>query len=122
MVERPDIFVECDIIMEFKYKNMLEDCNIRIVIAENEYYDILGYTITKIVETDKNNKILKQRKVIYIDEICISESARNQGIGKKLTENVIEYGRSINAESMELGVLDFNYNAIEFYESIGMKA
>jgi len=120
--ERPDVYVECNNIMEVKeYQNMLEDCSIRIVIAENEYCDILGYTITKIVEVGENNKVLKPRKVIYIDELCVSESVRRQGIGKKLTEDVIEYGRNINAESMELGVWEFNYNAIEFYESFGMK-
>ena len=39
----------------------------------------------KIVE---DNKYLKYRKILYIDDICVDKKFRNQGIGKKMYEKV----------------------------------
>ena len=72
----------------------------------------------KIVE---DNKYLKYRKILYINDICVDKKFRNQGIGKKMYEKVFQKAKELKCNSVELMVWGFNKNAIRFYKSLGMK-
>ena len=53
----------------------------------------------KIVE---DNKYLKYRKILYIDDICVDKKFRNQGIGKKMYEKVFQKAKELKCNSVEL--------------------
>jgi GNAT superfamily N-acetyltransferase len=44
---------------------------------------------------------------------------RNNGIGSKLFDEVIRYGKKIGAQRISWNVIDWNQSAIKFYESKG---
>ncbi|MEX2105038.1 MAG: GNAT family N-acetyltransferase, partial [Bacilli bacterium] len=63
----------------------------------------------------------RQRKYIFVDDFCVEENHRGQGIGRALFQFLIEYAKEISATHIELGVAEFNTGALLFYESLGMK-
>lgn len=68
----------------------------------------------------KNIDLLKDRYYAYIDEICIKETFRRQGLGKILFEYIYNLVKNKGADSLELGVWSFNKVALEFYKAMGM--
>lgn len=79
---------------------------------------MLGYAFCIVKET-KDNILLHDRKVLYLDDLCVNTEARGRGIGRKLMEKVQSHAQDIGANSIELNVWDFNKSAIEFYKHCG---
>ena len=46
---------------------------------------------------------------------------RGKGIGSKLFDNVILYAKKLGAKRISWNVIDWNKNAIDFYENRGAK-
>jgi GNAT superfamily N-acetyltransferase len=57
-------------------------------------------------------------KCVFLEDIIITESFRQQGIGKKLFDEVAKVAKEMNAPRMEWQVLDWNEPAIKFYQKI----
>ena len=56
---------------------------------------------------------------IHLEDLIVTESNRNMGIGKALYGKVIKYAYTKNYKRVAWEVLDWNTNAIAFYESTG---
>ncbi|SMN21805.1 similar to Saccharomyces cerevisiae YMR069W NAT4 N alpha-acetyl-transferase, involved in acetylation of the N-terminal residues of histones H4 and H2A [Maudiozyma saulgeensis] len=89
----------------------------------DEPYLFMSFMLTNEDEFDG-----KEISVIYLYEIQLLSIIRKQGIGSKLiNENLLNCSKEIylvNNKSfigIELTVFSDNYNAINFYKSIGMK-
>ena len=85
---RNDIYKNVDplTIEEFK-SDMQNDQNIYLVaVLENKVIGICFSTIKEI----SNNKIMKDRKILHIEDICVDTSKRNNGIGTKLYNALIK--------------------------------
>ena len=54
-------------------------------------------------------------KCLFLEDIIVKENVRNKGYGKKLFNAVIEVAKNTGVKRMEWQVLDWNKNAIEFY-------
>lgn len=89
-----------------------------VFVAENESGFVCGYVFC-IVRITENNSILKDRHELYIDDLCVDESCRGQGIGRRLFEYVEEYVQTNNFDSITLNVWSLNASAIRFYEKCG---
>lgn len=61
------------------------------------------------------------RKTLYLEDIFISESYRNKGIGKLFFNRLLKISEKEKCGRMEWCVLDWNINAIEFYNKLGAK-
>jgi GNAT superfamily N-acetyltransferase len=61
------------------------------------------------------------RSTLYLEDIYISASHRNKGIGKQLFAKLIETAKAQGCGRMEWCVLDWNTNAIKFYDNLGAK-
>jgi len=61
------------------------------------------------------------RKTLYLEDIFISSDYRNKGIGKMLMKELEKIARKNGCGRMEWCVLDWNTNAINFYEKLGAK-
>ena len=117
--KRPDLYKENSTPVEQKFfESQLVDAKQHIFVAAIGN-DIVGVIVTKEEETAENS-FVKARKVLVINSLCVAETHRKRGIGKKLTKYVFDFGRSLRVDSIELGVSEKNTSAIEFYRSIGM--
>ena len=56
-------------------------------------------------------------KTLHLEDLIITERMRNNGIGSKLFDEVIRYGKKIGAQRISWNVIDWNQSAIKFYES-----
>ncbi|PKR85595.1 GNAT family N-acetyltransferase [Heyndrickxia camelliae] len=116
---RPDLYKENSTPVEQEFfESQLIDDKQHIFVATLGH-DIVGVVVTKEEEVTENS-FVKARKVLYIKSLCVIETHRKKGIGKKLTKYVFDFGRSLKVDSIELGVSEENTSAIEFYRSLGM--
>ena len=80
---------------------------------------VLGYTFCQITEV-KEDRLLQDRKTLYIDDLCVDEAARGKHIGSALFEFVRDYAKSIGCHAITLNVWEGNDSAIHFYQNMGM--
>jgi len=59
-------------------------------------------------------------KSLHLEDLIVSRNFRNQGIGKALYNKVMTYAAQENVNRVEWVVLDWNKNAINFYEKSGV--
>ena len=94
----------------------VDDCGEK---ADRKKERVLGYVFCIIQET-KGAKCIFDHKTLYIDDLCVDESARGKGVGKILYDYAVEYARSIGCHNVTLHVWDKNPGARTFYEKMGM--
>ena len=58
-------------------------------------------------------------KALYLDDLYVKETFRNQAIGKMLFDAVLLYAKNNHCNKMRWLVSKWNTNAIGFYKSIG---
>lgn len=61
-----------------------------------------------------------QGKSLHLEDLVVRESFRGKGVGQKLYDQVMIYGQENDVKRVEWVVLDWNSNAIEFYEKSGV--
>lgn len=82
--------------------------------------EVQGHAFCQISEV-KNHRLLQDAKTLYIDDICVEETARGRHIGQSLYEYVRDYARSIGCYNITLNVWEGNDSALSFYRSMGMQ-
>lgn len=117
---RPDIFIKGT--KKFKDEELIEILNgndlIFYVYEANK--KILGYICIKIIiESESFSKYA--RKELYIEDLCVDEKHRHQGIASKLFEYVKELAKEKGCGYLTLNVWKLNEGAQKFYEKMGMK-
>lgn len=55
-------------------------------------------------------------KMLYLDDLVVSESYRNQKIGKRLLDEIFRIAKKESANQIRWQVLDWNTDAIEIYK------
>lgn len=116
---RPDIYKKTDHPLgENDYKDIVQDKNSIAILAESNG-EILGFCIVTIRQPSKN-PVLVPRKIAYMEDLCIRQDRKKQGIGKQLYSEIINRIKNFDVDSLELMVWSFNEGAIEFYENMGM--
>ncbi len=58
-------------------------------------------------------------RTIHLEDLIVKDSMRNKGIGKALYTKVMKYAQEKGVKRVEWVVLDWNTNAVEFYERSG---
>ena len=82
--------------------------------------EVLGYAFCQITQV-KNDRLLQDRKSLYLDDLCVDEAARGKHIGSALFEFVRDYAKSIGCHAVTLNVWAGNDAAMQFYQSKGMR-
>lgn len=117
--KRPDLFkphtTKYD---EQELATMLNDEKKPIFVYDDG--TVLGYAFCQITEV-KDHLLLQDIKTLYIDDICVDESARGKHIGKALYEFVRDYALSMGCYNITLNVWEGNDPALSFYMNMGMK-
>jgi GNAT superfamily N-acetyltransferase len=61
------------------------------------------------------------RRVVEVDNLVVTAACRGQGIGTALLRAAEAWARERRAETLELGVYEFNAKAVGFYQNWGME-
>jgi len=60
-------------------------------------------------------------RTIHLEDLIVKEKMRGTGIGKELYTRVIQFAAEKKVKRIEWAVLDWNVDAIKFYERSGAK-
>jgi ribosomal protein S18 acetylase RimI-like enzyme len=118
--ERPDLFYVGNKESHYNWiKKCFDDNNTKIFIAEEKEI-VIGYCTVHIREI-KDHDMMQDRIIIVIGNLYIEEKSRKKGIGKMFFEEAKKYAKREKIKFIELMVWEYNQNAINFYEHLGMK-
>ncbi|WP_156791382.1 GNAT family N-acetyltransferase [Bacillus sp. SG-1] len=117
--ERPDHYKMTDTTLDQEYfNNLIDGENTRVLLLEED--QPIAYSIITI-KYPTERPILMPRKVVYMDDFGVDSKYRGKGMGKVFFEKILEFAKSIEADSLELSVWEFNEDAVKFYESMNLK-
>lgn len=100
-------------------KAIIADDHRPIFVAEKEG-TVLGYAFCVHQQYIDNNNMTDIR-TLYIDDLCVDETARNAHVGRQLYEYVLNFAREQGYYNVTLNVWADNGNAVKFYEKLGLK-
>ncbi len=118
---RPDLFKNGN----SKYtaeslSELLEDENRLTFVAVDENDFVLGYIFCILIDHTQNSARC-DNKELYIDDLCIDEPFRREGIGDALFKKALETAKEKGCHNLTLNVWEGNDSALRFYEKHGMK-
>lgn len=115
---RPELFKpDTTKYSEPELQTLLTDASKPIFIYEDG--EVLGYAFCQVSQI-QDDRLLQDRKTLYIDDLCVDEKARGTHIGTALFEFVRRYARSIGCQALTLNVWAGNDPALRFYQTMGM--
>lgn len=117
---RPDLFRAGGKKYDDEELKMILADNGRPIFVAEKAGNILGY-IFCVHQQYMNNNSLTDIKTLYIDDLCVDETARNEHIGSLLYEYVLDYAAQKGYYNVTLNVWADNVNAMKFYEKLGLK-
>ena len=117
---RPDIFNVGRKYTDEELVELLKDTTRPILVAVDDTDTAIGYCFC-VYQQPAVGGALKPNKTLYIDDLCVDETVRGQGIGRKLYAAAVEMAREQGCYNVTLNVWSCNPTALRFYESLGMK-
>ena len=116
---RPDIFMPDGVKYdETALQELLKDPERPIFVAvEGDF--LKGYCFC-IHRDYTGSTVCTHRKELYIDDLCVDETCRGQGVATALYDHVKAYARDYGCAFITLNVWCGNDNAMRFYEHAGL--
>ena len=90
-----------------------------IVVAETDG-KISGFAVLHHIFRPEN-PFMKERDFLDIDELCVDEAYRRQGVASEMLRFIQDLARERNFHRIELNMWEFNQDALAFYEAAGFK-
>lgn len=115
---RPDLFAPLENLSAFEA--FVREDGLRLFLAEREG-EPLGYALTRVVDRPAN-PYMRRRLFLRVEEICVDERFRRQGVGRALMEAIHEEAQAQGCPRVVLDVWSFNEEAMHFYQSMGFCA
>ena len=117
---RPDLFKgPATKYTESELAQILADEKMPVFVCVDEEDRVLGHAFC-VLKQELDNPILTDIRTLYIDDICVDETARGQHVGSSLYKHVLAYARENGFYNVTLNVWSCNENAMKFYEACGM--
>lgn len=117
---RPDIFIENAIkYNEEQFNALISNGATPIFVAVDEDGNVLGHLFCQVRDY-ADVAVYKDFKTLFIDDLCVAESAHRQGIGKSLFDFALKYARQNGCYDVTLNVWSGNDSALAFYGKMGM--
>lgn len=101
-------------------RDIIQNEKTPVLVAVDEQEQVLGYAFCVFMQ-HVNDNILTDIQTLYIDDLCVDESLRGQGVGKQLYEAVLAFARESGCYNVTLNVWACNEAAMRFYEKCGLK-
>lgn len=116
---RPDIFRAGALKYDEKaLEALLREENKPIFIGEDGG-QVLGYCFC-VLKDYRGSGVQTDRIELYIDDLCVEEAARGQGVATALYRYVKAFAREIGCSHISLNVWCGNDGAQRFYEKMGL--
>lgn len=117
---RPDLFKQNAVKYDTKeLESMIEDPDNTPIFVYVKGTEVLGYAIC-MREEYRNHGALQSFNSIYIDDICVDENQRGNGIGSALYDYVVRFAYETGCHNITLNVWQGNDAAMAFYKKMGM--
>lgn len=117
---RPDLFrAGAQKYDEAALRRLLENPD-RPILAAEEDGTMVGYAFC-ILQITRDDPVLCDRRVLYIDDLCVDENHRGQGIAGALYRRSLELAKELSCDAVTLNVWCGNDNAQRFYENCGLR-
>ena len=100
-------------------KTLLQDRRRPVFVYRDADSRMLGYAFCVLNEV-RGDRLMQDIRTLYIDDLCVDESARGQGIGRALYEHVLSFAREQGCYNVTLNVWSLNGPAAKFYEKCGL--
>ncbi len=118
---RPDLFKgPATKYNEEQLREILADPQRPIFVFENAHGNIAGHAFC-VWKQITDDPVLTAIRTLYVDDICVDESARGSGVGRALYAHVKEYAKAHGFYNITLNVWEGNPGAKAFYEAMGLK-
>jgi len=112
---RPDIYEMVDVLYpEERFCAAIQERQLYVAKIDDV---VVGYLLLKMRHYDWLGVV--KRKVMLVDELCVHESCRNQGIGKQMMNDAWALAKAFRCTDMQLGVYPQNDDAVGFYQKCG---
>lgn len=116
---RPDIFRSGALKYDEKaLETLLSDKSKPIFVAAEEK-NVLGYCFCQLRD-HRGSGVQTDRLELYIDDLCVDETHRGQGIATALYHHVRNFAQVQRCAFITLNVWCGNDNAQHFYTNLGM--
>ena len=90
-----------------------------IVVAQSDG-TICGFAVLHHIHKPEN-PFMKERDFLDIDEFCVDEAFRRQGIASAMIAYIREFAKEKGFHRIELNMWEFNQGALAFYEAAGFR-
>ncbi len=100
-------------------EEIFKDDRTPVFVCVNEDGMVLGH-LFGIFKQVLDDSVQTDIKTLYIDDICVDEKARGQGVGKTLYEFIRGFAKQEDCYNITLNVWSCNPGAMKFYESMGL--
>lgn len=117
---RPDIFRPgAQKYDEAALQDLLRQADRPIFIAESAG-EVVGYCFC-VLKDYRGSGVQTDRLELYIDDLCVEETARGQGIATALYRHTAAYAKAEGCSFLSLNVWCGNDGALRFYEAMGLR-
>ena len=99
-------------------EQILADEKTPVFVCTDEQDRVLGHGFCILQHS--GGELMVEHTTLYIDDICVDETARGQGAGRALFERIRDYAREQGAYNVTLNVWTCNPGAKAFYEKLGL--
>ena len=97
---------------------IIADDETPVFVCADEQDRVLGHGFC--VMQHSGGQLMEEHTTVYIDDICVDEHARGQGVGKALYGHILAFAREKGAYNVTLNVWSCNPGAMAFYEKLGL--
>ena len=104
---------------EAQLRALLADPATPVFVCETASGFVAGHAFC-VHKRIMNDRVLTDVKTLYIDDICVDETCRGQGVGKALFEYCADHARENGFYNLTLNVWSCNPGALRFYEAMGL--
>jgi ribosomal protein S18 acetylase RimI-like enzyme len=81
---------------------------------------VVGYLVLLDV-TRKPNLYSQERAFAYVDQICVAQGSRGQGVGRALIARAADRARELGRDRLELDVWSDNQRAKSAFQALGFR-
>ncbi len=100
-------------------RDLLKDPDRPILVAEDERGWVSGYAFC-VYQYHKDEGSFNDMTTLYLDDLCVDETARGQHVGTALYQAVLDLARRTGCYNVTLNVWTCNESAMRFYEACGL--
>lgn len=89
-----------------------------VLVAVDDSGDLLGYVVG-VKHRRPDHPLSYAARVVELDQLVVTPSARGHGVGSALTEAVLQWAAQLGADSVELTTWTFNDTARQLFTGAG---